>query len=233
MSQQNKFENFNYLICIFQAEYISVAARKKTDCWLNSLLDFWTQWKQSLNNFVTCGLFLAQQKHFNWSLFLSQLFFLKIWGTKVHWASTMDTHTTVSTTVTLPNNPANRHQYQVPEEETEVQSGYVTCLGTHSWVKTGRWTAKTIWVHTLPPNTFWPQSTLLSSHGNLQAGLFFQNHRLSIRPSKYVLLKWQPTSVFLYGESHGQRSLADYIVHGVARVQYDLATKPHHQESEK
>ena len=97
VSQQNKFENFSYLICIFQAEYISVAARKKTDCWLNSLLDFWTQWKQSLNNFVTCGLFLAQQKHFNWSLFLSQLFFLKIWGTKVHWASIMDTHTTVST----------------------------------------------------------------------------------------------------------------------------------------
>lgn len=34
--------------------------------------------------------------------------------------------------------PANGYCYQVPEEETEVQSGYVTCLGTHSWVKTGR-----------------------------------------------------------------------------------------------
>ena len=59
----------------------------------------------------------------------------------------MDTHATVST-LTLPNNPANRHQYEGPEEETEVQSGYVTCLGTHSWVKTGRRKAKTIWVHT-------------------------------------------------------------------------------------
>ena len=34
--------------------------------------------------------------------------------------------------------------------------------------------------------------------------------------------KWQPTPVFLPGESHGQRSLA---VHGVARVRQDLATK--------
>ena len=38
--------------------------------------------------------------------------------------------------------------------------------------------------------------------------------------------KWQPTPVFLPGESHGQRSLADYIVHGVSRVGHDLATKP-------
>ena len=28
--------------------------------------------------------------------------------------------------------------------------------------------------------------------------------------------KWQPTPVFLPGKSHGQRSLASYIVHGVA-----------------
>ena len=35
--------------------------------------------------------------------------------------------------------------------------------------------------------------------------------------------KWQPTPVFLPGESHGQRSLA---VHGVARVGHDLTTKP-------
>ena len=29
--------------------------------------------------------------------------------------------------------------------------------------------------------------------------------------------KWQPTPVFLPGKSHGQRSLAGYIVHGVAK----------------
>ena len=29
--------------------------------------------------------------------------------------------------------------------------------------------------------------------------------------------KWQPTPVFLPGKSHGQRRLADYIVHGVAK----------------
>ena len=36
--------------------------------------------------------------------------------------------------------------------------------------------------------------------------------------------KWQPIPVFLPGESHGQRSL-QVIVHGVARVRHDLATK--------
>ena len=36
--------------------------------------------------------------------------------------------------------------------------------------------------------------------------------------------KWQPTSVFLPGESHGQRNLA--TVHGVARVGHDSAIKP-------
>ena len=34
--------------------------------------------------------------------------------------------------------------------------------------------------------------------------------------------QWQPTPVFLPGKSHGQRSLAD-TVHGVARVEYNLA----------
>ena len=37
--------------------------------------------------------------------------------------------------------------------------------------------------------------------------------------------EWQPTQVFLPGESHGQRSLAGYIVHDVARLGHDLATK--------
>ena len=36
----------------------------------------------------------------------------------------------------------------------------------------------------------------------------------------------QPTPVFLPGKSHGQRSLVGYIVHGVARVTHDLATRP-------
>ena len=35
---------------------------------------------------------------------------------------------------------------------------------------------------------------------------------------------WQPSPVFLPGESHGQRSLAG--VHRVTRVGHDLATKP-------
>ena len=29
--------------------------------------------------------------------------------------------------------------------------------------------------------------------------------------------EWQPTPVYLHGESHGQRSLVGYIVHGVAK----------------
>ena len=36
---------------------------------------------------------------------------------------------------------------------------------------------------------------------------------------------WQPTPVFLPGESQGQRSLRGYTAHGVARVGHDLATK--------
>ena len=35
--------------------------------------------------------------------------------------------------------------------------------------------------------------------------------------------EWQDTPVFLPGESHGQRSLAGYIVHGVAKSQTRLA----------
>ena len=40
--------------------------------------------------------------------------------------------------------------------------------------------------------------------------------------------KWQPTPVFLPGESHGQRSLA--TVQGVARAGHDLATKERERE---
>ena len=37
--------------------------------------------------------------------------------------------------------------------------------------------------------------------------------------------KWQPTSVFLPGKSHGQRSLADYSPWDCKRVGHDFATK--------
>ena len=37
--------------------------------------------------------------------------------------------------------------------------------------------------------------------------------------------KWQPTSVFLPGKSHGQRSQVDYSPWGLKRVGHDLATK--------
>ena len=38
--------------------------------------------------------------------------------------------------------------------------------------------------------------------------------------------KWQPTAVFLPGESHGQRSLAGFSLWGRKRVGLNLATKP-------
>ena len=38
--------------------------------------------------------------------------------------------------------------------------------------------------------------------------------------------KWQPTPVFLLGESSGQRSLVGYTVCGIPRVRHNLATKP-------
>ena len=37
--------------------------------------------------------------------------------------------------------------------------------------------------------------------------------------------KWQPTSVFLPGKSHGQSILVDYSPWGYKRVRHDLATK--------
>ena len=36
--------------------------------------------------------------------------------------------------------------------------------------------------------------------------------------------KWHPTPIFLSGESHGQRSLADYSPLGLQRVKHDWAT---------
>ena len=41
--------------------------------------------------------------------------------------------------------------------------------------------------------------------------------------------KWQPTPVFLPGESHGQRSLVGYNPQGCKRVGHNLATKQQQQ----
>jgi len=38
--------------------------------------------------------------------------------------------------------------------------------------------------------------------------------------------KWQPTLIFLPGESQGQRSLEGYSTWGCKRVRHNLATKP-------
>ena len=40
---------------------------------------------------------------------------------------------------------------------------------------------------------------------------------------KFRRRKWQPTPVFLLGESHEQRNLVDYTVHGVAQNQTQLS----------
>ena len=39
-------------------------------------------------------------------------------------------------------------------------------------------------------------------------------------------LVWQPTPVFLPEKSHGQRRLAEAVVHEVTRVGHDSVTKP-------
>ena len=41
--------------------------------------------------------------------------------------------------------------------------------------------------------------------------------------------KWQPTPVYLPGESHGQRNLAGYSPQGVTRAGHDLMTKQQQQ----
>ena len=45
--------------------------------------------------------------------------------------------------------------------------------------------------------------------------------------------KWQPTPVFLPGESHGQRSLVGYSPWGCKRIGHDLATEHVHMHSPK
>ena len=57
------------------------------------------------------------------------------------------------------------------------------------------------------------------------------SHRFSPRVRKIPWIrKWQPTTVFLYGKSHGQRSLAGHSPWGCKRVRYDLATKQQQQQ---
>ena len=43
--------------------------------------------------------------------------------------------------------------------------------------------------------------------------------------------KWQPTPVFLPGESHGQRSLAGYSAGGHRRARHNWATKQQQQQN--
>ena len=45
--------------------------------------------------------------------------------------------------------------------------------------------------------------------------------------------KWQPTPVFLPGESHGQRSLVDHNPWGHKRVRHNLVTKQQQQQQQK
>ena len=43
--------------------------------------------------------------------------------------------------------------------------------------------------------------------------------------------KWQPTPIFLRGESHGLKSLVGHIPWGLQRVGHNLATKQQHSEA--
>ena len=59
-----------------------------------------------------------------------------------------------------------------------------------------------------------PFLTLL--HGSLLWTIMLKEHFKSFKVHIWRR-KWQPTPVFLPGKSHGQRSLAGYTVHGVAK----------------
>ena len=48
----------------------------------------------------------------------------------------------------------------------------------------------------------------------------------SLGQTDFLEEEWQPTQVFLPGQSHGQRSLVGYSPQGRKRVQRNLATKP-------
>ena len=47
-----------------------------------------------------------------------------------------------------------------------------------------------------------------------------------------LIRKWQPTPVFLPGESHGQRSLLGYSPWGSQKIGHDLATKQKWQQQQ-
>ena len=79
----------------------------------------------------------------------------------------------------------------------------------------------------------WAFFTFLTSHSGLPWGLSGKNPPANAGDTGSVPgsetspgeRKWQPTSVFLLGKSHGQRSLVGYHPWGRKRVRHDLATK--------
>ena len=82
----------------------------------------------------------------------------------------------------------------------------------------------------------WQVNSLTLRHQGSPSRLYTKiNLRLSHRFSPWVRKipwrrKWQPTPVFLYGKSQGQRSLVGHSPWGCERVRYDLATKQQQQQ---
>ena len=79
-----------------------------------------------------------------------------------------------------------------------------------------------------------PCGTFQSVWCDLGGGHHGQRKFLEAKRSSFIILlecswfwnrKWQPTPVFLPGNSHGQRSLASYSPWGHKRVGHDLVTK--------
>ena len=82
------------------------------------------------------------------------------------------------------------------------------CVGWSSWFRS----------HQCPPGGC-PTTTL-----HVQPEGFFMPHLFLLHHNCPWRRKWQPTPVFLPGESHGQRSLVGYSPWG-CRVRYNSATK--------
>ena len=70
----------------------------------------------------------------------------------------------------------------------------------------------------LPPEYFWLADTCESPC------LVLSFSRIMMQ---FLIRKWQPTPVFLPGESHGWRSLVGYTVHGVAKSRTRLSERLH------
>ena len=69
------------------------------------------------------------------------------------------------------------------------------------------------------------QSISSAVFNELDTDSYFEHIKIVMFYGNFRRRKRQPTPVFLPGESHGQRTW-QAIVHGVARVRHDLATKP-------